>query len=112
MSSRRAARASRLHNSQFTIDNLQFTFGDINVRMHALTRRDLGRLALAGLAPLAVQPAPTRRYGYLHLDVFTERPFEGNQLLTFLQPQRLEADAMQRITRESNYSECTFVFRR
>ena len=45
----------------------------------------------------------------MHVDVFTDRPFEGNQLLVFLQP-GLSADAMQTLTRESNLSECTFVF--
>jgi trans-2,3-dihydro-3-hydroxyanthranilate isomerase len=78
-----------------------------------MTRRDLGQLALAAVAPLGVQtmtPTKGRRYSYVHLDVFTERAYEGNQLLTFLQPDGLDANAMQTITRESNYSECTFVF--
>src|SRR5262245_4335753 len=78
--------------------------------MFELSRRDLGRLALGALAPIRFQRAAPRRYAYLHLDVFTERPYEGNQLLTFLQPAGLDVDAMQTITRESNFSECTFVF--
>jgi trans-2,3-dihydro-3-hydroxyanthranilate isomerase len=77
--------------------------------MHGWTRRDLGRLAVAGLVPLRFQSA-ARRYAYIHLDVFTERAFDGNQLLTFLQPDGLDMDAMHTLTRESNYSECTFVF--
>jgi len=77
-----------------------------------LTRRDFGRVLSAGFVPLLFQSPsmPTRRYTYLHLDVFTDRPFEGNQLLVFLQPDGLSADAMQTLTRESNLSECTFVF--
>jgi len=77
-----------------------------------LTRRDFGKALSAGFAPLLFQSPsmPTRRYTYLHLDVFTDRPFEGNQLLVFLQPDGLSADAMQTLTRESNLSECTFVF--
>src|SRR5499426_2991999 len=78
--------------------------------MFELSRRDLGRLALGALAPIRFQRAAPRRYNYVHLDVFTERPYEGNQLLTFLQPAGLDVDAMQTITRESNYSECTFIF--
>ena len=78
--------------------------------MHALTRRDFGRLAVAAAAPVRLQPATARRYAYIHLDVFTERRYEGNQLLTFLHPDGLDTDAMQTMTRESNYSECTFVF--
>ena len=42
----------------------------------------------------------------MHVHVFTDRPFEGNQLPIFLQP-GLSADAMQTHTRESNLSECT-----
>src|SRR5215471_14676587 len=80
------------------------------MRMLDLTRRDFGRLALGALAPLGFQRAAARGYSYIHLDVFTERPYEGNQLLTFLQPAGLDTDAMQTITRESNYSECTFIF--
>jgi trans-2,3-dihydro-3-hydroxyanthranilate isomerase len=49
-------------------------------------------------------------YRYLHLDVFTDRPFEGNQLAVFPEPAGLTTDDMQTITREMNFSECTFVF--
>src|SRR3954468_20911994 len=47
---------------------------------------------------------------YLHLDVFTDTPFEGNQLAVFPEPAGLDAAAMQTITREMNFSECTFIF--
>ena len=47
---------------------------------------------------------------YLHLDVFTDRPFEGNQLAVFPEPEGLSTAEMQTITREMNFSECTFVF--
>jgi trans-2,3-dihydro-3-hydroxyanthranilate isomerase len=48
-------------------------------------------------------------YRYLHLDVFTDRPFEGNQLAVFLDGRGLDAATMQTITREMNFSESTFV---
>jgi trans-2,3-dihydro-3-hydroxyanthranilate isomerase len=51
-----------------------------------------------------------RTYRYLHLDVFTSMPFEGNQLAVFPEPADLTAEQMQTITREMNFSECTFVF--
>ena len=51
-----------------------------------------------------------RSYRYLHLDVFTDRPFEGNQLAVFPEPQGLSTEQMQRITKEMNFSECTFIF--
>src|ERR671910_95789 len=51
-----------------------------------------------------------RSYRYLHLDVFTDRAFEGNQLAVFPEPKGLSTDDMQTITREMNFSECTFIF--
>ena len=49
-------------------------------------------------------------YRYLHYDVFTDAPFEGNQLAVFPEPAGLSTEAMQIITREMNFSECTFIF--
>jgi trans-2,3-dihydro-3-hydroxyanthranilate isomerase len=46
---------------------------------------------------------------YLHLDVFTDRRFEGNQLAVFFDAERLDARAMQIIAREMNFSESTFL---
>lgn len=46
---------------------------------------------------------------YLHYDVFTDRPFEGNQLAVFPDARGLSAEQMQVITREMNFSECTFL---
>jgi trans-2,3-dihydro-3-hydroxyanthranilate isomerase len=51
-----------------------------------------------------------RSYRYLHLDVFTDAPFEGNQLAVFPEPAGLTTEEMQTITREMNFSECTFIF--
>src|SRR5215203_6178916 len=51
---------------------------------------------------------PTLRY--LHLDVFTDSALEGNQLAVFPEPDGLGTAMMQRITREMNFSECTFIF--
>ena len=49
-------------------------------------------------------------YRYLHLDVFTDRRFEGNQLAVFPEPQGLTTDQMQRIAKEMAFSESTFIF--
>jgi trans-2,3-dihydro-3-hydroxyanthranilate isomerase len=46
---------------------------------------------------------------YLHLDVFTDRRFEGNQLAVFRDGRGLSAETMQTIAREMNFSESTFV---
>ncbi len=47
---------------------------------------------------------------YLHLDVFTGRRFEGNQLAVFLDARGLDERGMQTIAREMNFSESTFLF--
>jgi len=51
-----------------------------------------------------------RTYRYLQYDVFTDTAFEGNQLAVFPAPGGLSTEEMQTITREMNFSECTFIF--
>jgi trans-2,3-dihydro-3-hydroxyanthranilate isomerase len=46
---------------------------------------------------------------YLHLDVFTSRQFEGNQLAVFLDARGLDDHTMQTVAREMNFSESTFL---
>jgi trans-2,3-dihydro-3-hydroxyanthranilate isomerase len=48
-------------------------------------------------------------YTYLHYDVFTDSALTGNQLAVFTNPDGLSTDDMHRVTREMNYSECTFI---
>jgi trans-2,3-dihydro-3-hydroxyanthranilate isomerase len=50
-----------------------------------------------------------RSYRYLHLDVFTDRLFGGNQLAVFLDGRGLPTATMQAIAKEMNFSETTFV---
>ena len=50
-----------------------------------------------------------RSYRYLHYDVFTARPFGGNQLAVFPDARGLADDAMQSIANEMNFAESTFV---
>jgi trans-2,3-dihydro-3-hydroxyanthranilate isomerase len=83
-----------------------------------MKRREWLRLVAVGAASpflgranlLAQGSRPARSYRYIHLDVFTDRRLAGNQLLVYVSPEGLDADAMARLTRESNYSENTFVF--
>src|SRR5262249_25570225 len=83
-----------------------------------MNRRDFTRRGLTGVAALALPriamaeraQSDPRAYQYVHLDVFTDRRLQGNQLYVFVQPAGLDTDAMQTLTRESNLSECTFVF--
>ena len=87
--------------------------------MAQFSRRSLLSLAVAGL-PLWMMPRagsaqqirrPTVVNGrrYLHYDVFTDRPLTGNQLAVFLDTAGLSAAEMQAMTRETKFSECTFV---
>ena len=46
---------------------------------------------------------------YLHYDVFTDTLFEGNQLAVFHDARGLSTAEMQAITKEMNFSECTFI---
>ncbi len=43
------------------------------------------------------------------VDVFTDRPFAGNQLGVFTDARGLATEQMQMLARELNFSECTFV---
>src|SRR5262245_31366542 len=55
---------------------------------------------------------PMRRLPFVQLDVFTTRPLEGNQLAVFTDADGLSDIDMQRIAKETNFSETTFVIRR
>jgi trans-2,3-dihydro-3-hydroxyanthranilate isomerase len=46
---------------------------------------------------------------YVIVDVFTDTPLEGNQLGVFTDARGLSTEQMQRLARELNYSESTFV---
>jgi trans-2,3-dihydro-3-hydroxyanthranilate isomerase len=84
-----------------------------------MTRRSLISLAASALPALsfvppalgqpAGRPRVTNGRRYLQYDVFTERPLTGNQLAVFLETTGLTAAEMQAMTRETRFSECTFV---
>jgi len=48
-------------------------------------------------------------FRYVVCDVFTDTPLEGNQLGVFTDARGLSGEQMQRLTKELNYSESTFV---
>lgn len=50
-----------------------------------------------------------RRYPFAVVDVFTDRPFAGNQLAVVFDADDLSAAAMQALAREFNFAESTFV---
>ena len=50
---------------------------------------------------------PTLRH--VVVDVFTETPLQGNQLAVFTDARGVDGELMQRLARELNYSETTFV---
>lgn len=60
----------------------------------------------------AFEPAPTLRTGigrYVLLDVFTDRPLEGNQLAVFTDARGLSPQHMQSLARELKLSESVFA---
>lgn len=50
-----------------------------------------------------------RNLKFYWLDVFAEKPLQGNQLAVFLDADGLRTEEMQAIAKEMNLSECTFV---
>jgi trans-2,3-dihydro-3-hydroxyanthranilate isomerase len=56
------------------------------------------------------RPAVINGRRFLQYDVFTDRPLTGNQLAVFVETSGLEAAQMHAMTRETRFSECTFVF--
>ncbi len=53
-----------------------------------------------------------RRFAFVTLDVFTQRPLEGNQLAVFTDGRGLSDAEMQALARETNLSETTFIIPR
>lgn len=77
-------------------------------------------LSMAASVPVwawgaAAPPQPVRRPAvvngrrFRHYDVFTDKPLAGNQLAVFVETAGLTAAEMQAMTRETKFSECTFV---
>ncbi len=54
----------------------------------------------------------TRSFSIVQLDVFTSRPLEGNQLAVISDGRGLSDAEMQRLARETNLSETTFILPR
>ncbi|HZC46535.1 MAG TPA: PhzF family phenazine biosynthesis isomerase, partial [Candidatus Acidoferrum sp.] len=50
-----------------------------------------------------------RKTPFTLVDVFTSRPFGGNQLAVFTDASALSASEMQELAHEMNFSESTFV---
>jgi len=53
-----------------------------------------------------------RKTPFILVDVFTSRPFGGNQLAVFIDAGALSASEMQELAHEMNFSESTFVMPR
>ncbi len=83
------------------------------------TRRTLLSLAASAIPawalPRSAEAQPVRRptvvngRRYRQYDVFTDKPLAGNQLAVFVETMGLTAAEMQAMTRETKFSECTFV---
>ncbi|HWB33697.1 MAG TPA: PhzF family phenazine biosynthesis protein [Acidobacteriaceae bacterium] len=69
----------------------------------------------APIMRLGAHPAPSaahQAYDFAQVDVFAERPLEGNMLAVFTDARGLSTEEMQAIARETNLSETTFVLPR
>src|SRR5581483_1336997 len=55
---------------------------------------------------------PARHFPFVHVDVFTSVPLEGNQLAVFPDARGLSEGEMQKLAKEMNLSETTFVLPR
>ena len=55
---------------------------------------------------------PARNFHFVQLDVFTTRPLEGNQLAVFSDARGLSDEEMQKLARETNLSETTYILPR
>jgi trans-2,3-dihydro-3-hydroxyanthranilate isomerase len=53
-----------------------------------------------------------RKFSFVQLDVFTNRPLEGNQLAVFGNAHGLSDEEMQKLARETNLSETTYILPR
>ena len=53
-----------------------------------------------------------REFSFVQLDVFTSRPLEGNQLAVFTDARGLSDEEMQKLARETNLCETTFILPR
>jgi len=59
-----------------------------------------------------IMTQPSRRFPWVQLDVFTNRALEGNQLAVFTDARGLSMEEMQRLAKETNLSETTFILPR
>lgn len=66
-------------------------------------------LARSAKAQTVRRPVVVNGRRYLQYDVFTDVPLAGNQLAVFTETAGLTAAQMQAMTRETKFSECTFV---
>ena len=60
----------------------------------------------------ATPPTAHRAFDFAQVDVFAERPLEGNALAIFTDARGLSTEEMQALARETNLSETTFILPR
>src|SRR3954462_8440834 len=80
------------------------------IRREARSRSRRGRSARGSRSNFwSRRRGRTMRYDFMILDVFTAKPFGGNQLAVLTDARGLTGEAMQAIAREFNFPESTFV---
>ena len=68
--------------------------------------------AIAAAPHPSGKSSASRTYDFAQVDVFSERPLEGNALAIFTDARGLSSEEMQAIARETNLSETTFILPR
>ena len=67
---------------------------------------------VAATTSAAAPPTAHMAFDFAQVDVFAERPLEGNQLAIFTDARGLSTEEMQALARETNLSETTFILPR
>ena len=76
------------------------------------TKEHYDALKISSADSAEAPPTAHAAFDFAQVDVFAERPLEGNQLAIFTDARGLSAEEMQALARETNLSETTFILPR
>ena len=76
------------------------------------TEEHIDPLKISSVDSAEAPPTAHAAFDFAQVDVFAERPLEGNQLAIFTDARGLSTEDMQALARETNLSETTFILPR
>src|SRR5512141_2247240 len=104
----------RSHETRVASFSTQYS--PAHVRMDVFKATFCENLLLGSCYPFSfggeITMTDLRRFPYVQLDVFTSKKLEGNQLAVFTDARGLSDVEMQRLAKETNLSETTFIIPR